>query len=222
MMTIRNPPPPGIDRPFQACHWAELAAAASDGASAANFGGGISHQVRTRAPRGSRFYCHVLSRLTAFASSTLHQSNYNLGKYHHGTVAADQFSVRVKRAGKVFTQVLSVDDGRDSEALRGWVWGMRLGPATYHALFPRAWTVYEVRANWLVLWMWDEGRGGWRSYFCLSKRPKGSSVNPSDHIQTNTQEAAPLIKLTCRQVSPVMPHDYIDSSLPVSGRASKP
>ena len=30
-----------------------------------------------------------------------------------------------------------------------------------------------------------------------------------------TQEAVPLLTLTCRQVSPVMPHDYVDSSLPV-------
>lgn len=60
---------------------------------------------------------------------------------------ADQFSVRVKRAGKVFTQVLSVDDGKGSEALRGWAWGMRPSVATYHALFPRAWTVYEVRSD---------------------------------------------------------------------------
>lgn len=66
------------------------------------------------------------------------------GKYRHGAVLADQFSVRVKRAGKVFTQVLSVEDGRDSEALKGWAWGMRPSAATYHAVFPRAWTVYEV------------------------------------------------------------------------------
>jgi non-lysosomal glucosylceramidase len=43
---------------------------------------------------------------------------------------------------------------------------------TYHALFPRAWTVYE--------------------------------------------EPVPGLKLTCRQVSPVIPHDYRDSSLPVA------
>ena len=67
------------------------------------------------------------------------------GKYRHATVMADQFSVRVKRSGKTFTRVLSVEDGRAAEALRGWAWGMPPAAATCHALFPRAWTVYEVR-----------------------------------------------------------------------------
>ena len=94
------------------------------------------------------------------------------GKYGHGAVLADQFSVRVKREGSVFTQVLSVDDGRGSEALRSWAWGMHPRTATYHALYPRAWTVYE--------------------------------------------EAVPLLRVTCRQISPVLPHDYIESSLPAA------
>lgn len=32
------------------------------------------------------------------------------------------------------------------------------------------------------------------------------------------QEAVPGVRLTCRQVSPVIPHDYKDASLPVSAR----
>jgi non-lysosomal glucosylceramidase len=43
--------------------------------------------------------------------------------------------------------------------------------ATYHALFPRAWTVYE--------------------------------------------QPLPGIRLTCRQLSPVIPHNYRESSYPV-------
>jgi non-lysosomal glucosylceramidase len=42
-------------------------------------------------------------------------------------------------------QVLSVQDGSKAEALRGWSWGMPGKTATYHGLFPRAWTVYEVK-----------------------------------------------------------------------------
>jgi len=68
-------------------------------------------------------------------------------------------------------RVLSVEDGRESEGLKGWRWGMDARIATYHALYPRAWTVYE--------------------------------------------EAVPLIRLVCRQVSPVLPNDYVESSLPV-------
>ena len=67
------------------------------------------------------------------------------GKYRHSIVHADQFSVRVTRGDKVFTQVLSVEDGKEAEAMKGWKWSMPPSIGTYHALFPRAWTVYEVR-----------------------------------------------------------------------------
>ena len=98
--------------------------------------------------------------------------NLNPGKYQHGAVAADQFSVRVCRAGQPpVARVLSVENGSESEGLGGWGWGMDARVATYHALYPRAWTVYE--------------------------------------------EAVPLIRLVCRQVSPVLPNDYVESSLPV-------
>ncbi|EWM29848.1 beta- gba2 type family protein [Nannochloropsis gaditana] len=98
--------------------------------------------------------------------------NLNPGKYRHKVVAANQFSVRVLRKGQApVAQVLAVGDGRETDGLRAWRWGMDPRVGTYHALFPRAWTVYE--------------------------------------------EAVPLVRLTCRQVSPVLPHDYQDSSLPV-------
>ncbi|GAB5034529.1 non-lysosomal glucosylceramidase [Nannochloropsis oceanica] len=98
--------------------------------------------------------------------------NLSPGKYQHGTVAADQFSVRVSRAGQLpEARVLSAEDGSGSEGLKGWGWGMDPKTATYHALYPRAWTVYE--------------------------------------------EAVPLIRLVCRQMSPVLPNDYGESSLPV-------
>jgi non-lysosomal glucosylceramidase len=93
------------------------------------------------------------------------------GVYRYGTVPADQFSVCViPEAGPASARVLY--PGRP--AVRGvpsaWGWGMDGGCATYHALFPRAWTVYE--------------------------------------------EPVPGVRLTCRQVSPVIPHDYRESSLP--------
>lgn len=49
-------------------------------------------------------------------------------------------------------------------SLQGWNWGFNGAHATYHALYPRAWTTYHL---------------------------------PGQNI-----------RLICRQVSPVFPHDY--------------
>ena len=56
--------------------------------------------------------------------------------------------------------------------MSGWKWQLQKNKAEYHALFPRAWTVY--------------------------------------------QEAVPDLQITIRQVSPVLPNNYSDSSLPVA------
>lgn len=89
-------------------------------------------------------------------------------EYH--TVPADQFSVYIRhKADKPRLQVLY--PGRpQSGGLHGWAWELPGKASTYHALFPRAWTVYE--------------------------------------------EPDPKIRLTCRQVSPVIPHNYKESSTP--------
>ncbi|XP_067171616.1 non-lysosomal glucosylceramidase isoform X3 [Apteryx mantelli] len=93
----------------------------------------------------------------------------NPGIYHYETVIADQFTVCLRRKGQtVYQQVLSVEK---PSTLQGWNWGYCGRYAFYHALYPRAWTVYELPGQNVVL--------------------------------------------TCRQVSPVIPHDYQDSSLPV-------
>ncbi|XP_015703851.1 non-lysosomal glucosylceramidase [Coturnix japonica] len=93
----------------------------------------------------------------------------NPGKYHYETVIADQFTVCLRRKGQtVYQQVLSVEK---PNALQGWNWGYCGRYAFYHALYPRAWMVYELPGQNVVL--------------------------------------------TCRQISPVIPHDYKDSSLPV-------
>ncbi|XP_061525221.1 non-lysosomal glucosylceramidase isoform X1 [Phycodurus eques] len=91
------------------------------------------------------------------------------GMYHYKTVAADQFTVCLRRGGQtVYQQVLSVER---PPTLQGWNWGYCGEYAFYHALYPRAWTVYHL---------------------------------PGQNVT-----------LTCRQVSPVIPHDYQDSCLPV-------
>ncbi|XP_042749817.1 non-lysosomal glucosylceramidase [Lagopus leucura] len=93
----------------------------------------------------------------------------NPGMYHYETVITDQFTVCLRRKGQtVYQQVLSVEK---PSALQGWNWGYCGHYAFYHALYPRAWMVYELPGQNVVL--------------------------------------------TCRQISPVIPHDYKDSSLPV-------
>ncbi|KAM6469740.1 non-lysosomal glucosylceramidase isoform 2-T2 [Liasis olivaceus] len=91
------------------------------------------------------------------------------GIYHHRAVVADQFTVCLRRRGRtVYQQVLSPE--RPS-GLQGWNWGFCGHYAFYHALYPRAWTVYRLPGQDVVL--------------------------------------------TCRQITPLIPHDYQDSSLPV-------
>lgn len=92
------------------------------------------------------------------------------GMVEYRTVPADQFSVYIRRkADKPHLQVLY--PGRpQSGGLNGWAWDLPGKASTYHALFPRAWTVYE--------------------------------------------EPDSKIRLTCRQISPVIPHNYKESSTP--------
>lgn len=91
------------------------------------------------------------------------------GLYHYETVIEDQFTVCIRRNGQtVYQQVLSVEK---PHTLQGWNWGFCGQHAFYHALYPRAWTVYHL---------------------------------PGQNVT-----------LTCRQVSPIIPHDYKDTSLPV-------
>ncbi|XP_015230933.1 PREDICTED: non-lysosomal glucosylceramidase [Cyprinodon variegatus] len=94
----------------------------------------------------------------------------NPGMYNYKTVIANQFTVCLRRGGQtVYQQVLSVER---PPTLQGWNWGYCGEYAFYHALYPRAWTVYQL---------------------------------PGQNVT-----------LTCRQISPIIPHDYKDSSLPVA------
>ncbi|XP_025049265.1 non-lysosomal glucosylceramidase [Alligator sinensis] len=93
----------------------------------------------------------------------------NPGLYHYKTVIADQFTVCLRRRGQtIYQQVLSVER---PNTLQGWNWGYCGHYAFYHALYPRAWTVYQLPGQDVVL--------------------------------------------TCRQITPIIPHDYQDTSLPV-------
>lgn len=65
------------------------------------------------------------------------------GMYTYGSVDADQFSVRVERKGEKPQAIVLNADKPQNDYLQSWKWGLDPAKATYHALFPQAWTVYE-------------------------------------------------------------------------------
>lgn len=93
-------------------------------------------------------------------------------------VLANQFSVFVSRPnGEKYSSVLcsgslDIDDTSDS-GIGSWDWNLEGDRSTYHALFPRSWTVYDG-------------------------------------------EPDPDLKIVCRQISPFIPHNYEESSLPTA------
>ncbi|KAK1402426.1 Non-lysosomal glucosylceramidase [Heracleum sosnowskyi] len=94
-------------------------------------------------------------------------------------VLANQFSVFVSRSnGERYSSVLSPPSPemlKDASAsgLQSWDWNLSGKNSTYHALFPRAWTVYEG-------------------------------------------EPDPELRIVSRQLSPIIPHNYKESSLPAA------
>lgn len=101
------------------------------------------------------------------------------GSCEMSPVMANQFSIFVTRGGtKKYASVLSpgqLDGLKKStdDGISSWDWKLKGDRSTYHALFPRAWTVYDG-------------------------------------------EPDPELKVSCRQISPFIPHDYQESSLPTS------
>ncbi|KAL9659008.1 hypothetical protein QQ045_028267 [Rhodiola kirilowii] len=94
-------------------------------------------------------------------------------------VFATQFSVFVSRPiGEKYSTVLCTGNPElskegASSGMESWDWNLSGHKTTYHALFPRSWTVYDG-------------------------------------------EADPVLKIVCRQLSPIIPHNYKESSYPVS------
>ncbi|XP_063625252.1 non-lysosomal glucosylceramidase isoform X2 [Cydia splendana] len=93
------------------------------------------------------------------------------GIYNHITVPECQFIVNIRNANNetIFQSVLSTYN-KPKKAPSSWEWNLNGADCQYTALYPRAWTTYN-----------------------LSKYG---------------------VKLVCRQISPVIPHNYKDSSLP--------
>ncbi|KAK1299777.1 hypothetical protein QJS10_CPB13g01134 [Acorus calamus] len=94
-------------------------------------------------------------------------------------ILANQFSVFVSRSNdKRYSSVLCPGNNEmvNESTISGigsWDWNLTGECSTYHALFPRAWSVYDG-------------------------------------------EPDPELKIVCRQISPFIPHNYRQSSLPVS------
>lgn len=94
-------------------------------------------------------------------------------------VLANQFSVFVFRQnGESYSSVLCPQNpemlkGTTASGIVSWDWNLKGHNTTYHALYPRAWTVYDG-------------------------------------------EPDPALRIVCRQLSPIIPHNYRESSLPVA------
>lgn len=94
-------------------------------------------------------------------------------------VLANQFSVFISRSdGTKNSTVLSSRNPKmlkeiSTSGIGSWDWNLKGENSTYHALYPRAWTIYN-------------------------------------------REPDPDMKITCRQISPFIPHNYEHSSLPVA------
>ncbi|KAH9616487.1 hypothetical protein KSS87_001803 [Heliosperma pusillum] len=95
-------------------------------------------------------------------------------------VMADQFSIFISRDGgiKKYASVLAPGQHEGlrksgDQGIYSWGWNLTGQHSSYHALFPRAWTIYDG-------------------------------------------EPDPELKISCRQISPFIPHNYRDSSLPTA------
>ncbi|PSS19378.1 Non-lysosomal glucosylceramidase [Actinidia chinensis var. chinensis] len=101
------------------------------------------------------------------------------GKCEDTPVLANQFSVFVSRPdGVKYSTVLcprssEVPKISTGSGIESWDWNLNGERCTYHALYPRAWTVYDGQPD-------------------------------------------PELNIVCRQISPFVPHNYKESSLPVA------
>lgn len=95
-------------------------------------------------------------------------------------IMANQFSIFISRDGgnRSYASVLAPGQheglGKScDQGISSWGWNLSGQHSSYHALFPRSWTIYDG-------------------------------------------EPDPELKISCRQISPFIPHNYQDSSLPTA------
>ncbi|KAG7158309.1 Non-lysosomal glucosylceramidase-like [Homarus americanus] len=94
------------------------------------------------------------------------------GIYEYQTVMANQFIVTIRdpKGHTLYQKVLSTHS-KSKKGLGSWDWGFSGADGLYCGLYPRSWTVYNIKEQ--------------------------------------------SIRLICRQISPVIPHNYKDSCLPI-------
>ena len=93
------------------------------------------------------------------------------GIYEHEIVDANMFTVCIRRKASTTYQQALTTRRLKQEGFKSWNMAYSPDQATYHALYPESWTVYEL---------------------------PGQDVT-----------------LVCHQLTPIIPHNYKDSSLPV-------
>lgn len=92
----------------------------------------------------------------------------------------------------------------DDQGISSWGWNLGGQHSTYHALFPRAWTVYDGMALFpLPPWIYCTCNFSFELLFKL-------------WWFFHLGEPDPELKISCRQISPFIPHNYRDSSLPTA------
>jgi non-lysosomal glucosylceramidase len=94
------------------------------------------------------------------------------GIYEHRTVEANFFTVNIRKNDHTVYQQALITRRSNLKGFQSWNMDFNGEHATYYALYPQSWTVYNL---------------------------------PGQNVQ-----------LTCHQLSPIIPHNYKDSSLPVS------
>ncbi|KAK7376394.1 hypothetical protein VNO78_34679 [Psophocarpus tetragonolobus] len=94
------------------------------------------------------------------------------------SIIKNKVQVFVSRpSGEKYSSVLcpgkqEIKKQNPASGIESWDWNINGDSSTYHALYPRAWTIYE--------------------------------------------EPDPALRIVCRQISPVIPHNYKESSFPVT------
>ncbi|KAH9503274.1 Non-lysosomal glucosylceramidase [Bulinus truncatus] len=98
------------------------------------------------------------------------------GMYNHSVVDADQFIVCIRKNNETkYIKVLNCSERKKEKntvRLKSWDWSFPPENGIYHALYPRAWSVFNIPEM--------------------------------------------MVTLICRQVSPVIPHDYLETTLPAA------
>ncbi|RWW31076.1 hypothetical protein GW17_00004323 [Ensete ventricosum] len=95
---------------------------------------------------------------------------------HHEGLQLVTFLIFIIWVAEAFSSFTMIPFRKNGDlGISSWDWNLTGQHSTYHALFPRAWTVYDG--------------------IC---------------------EPDPDLKISCRQISPFIPHDYRESSLPTA------